>query len=508
MTGADLAGAALDFNVNLTNADLSGADLSNASFGTCFVAHGTPTLQGVACFNAETTGTIMAGAHLDSASIDNLSGVNLMGADLRSVSGPGCFTYDVIAGDDSTQTTGCVGINVSNTNLTDADLSNADLSNGSLSGATLTGATFTGTLLVPGGQTVSATSGAGAVVTWPASPSLPGATPGACAPPSGSTFPLGTSTVTCQVLDAANDVSTGTFQVTVQPFTHILLPSNGAALTGAAVLDASAADTPGITSVVFEVSGGTLNDQVVATATPTVFGWVTKWNTTSVPNGTYALQSVATDAAASTQTSNPVTVTVNNQPPATAVLIPSDGANVSGAKALLDASASSAAGIASVTFEVSGNGLTDQVVATGTPTLYGYLAQWDTTAVPNGTYTLQSVATDTVAEATTSAPISVTVDNAPPATAVLIPSNGATQSGTAALLDASASSGVTAVTYELTGGALTNQVIATGTPTLYGWLAEWNTTTVPNGTYQLTSVASYGGGVSGPSPAITVTVSN
>jgi hypothetical protein len=190
------------------------------------------------------------------------------------------------------------------------------------------------------------------------------------------------------------------------------------------------------------------------------------------------------------------------------VLIPSGGASLSGGTAHLDASASSAVGIASVTYEVSGNGLTDQVVATGTPTLYGYLAQWNTTAVPNGTYTLQSVATDTVAETTTSAPVSVTVDNAPPSTAVLIPSNGATESGTAAFLDASASANVTSVTYELTGGTLTNQVIATGTPTLYGWLSAWNTMSVPNGTYQLNSVASYGGGVSGTSPPITITVSN
>ena len=57
-------------------------------------------------------------------------------------------------------------------------------------------------------------------------------------------------------------------------------------------------------------------------------------------------------------------------------------------------------GIASVTYEVSGNGLTDKVIAHGTPTLYGWLASWNTTSVPNGTYDLQTVATDTVAETT------------------------------------------------------------------------------------------------------------
>ena len=224
MTGADLTDAALAFNVNLANADLSGASLVGASFGTCFVAQGTPTLQGVACFNPTLTGTTLAGAKLNSATIAYLSGVNLTDADLSSASGPGCFTFDVVVGDDSTKTTDCLGMNLSSANLTDANLSNADLSNASLASATLTGATFTGTSLVPPNQTVSATSGAGAPVTWPTPPSVPGASPGACTPPSGSTFPLGTSTVTCQVLDAANDVATGTFQVNVQPFTHVLAP--------------------------------------------------------------------------------------------------------------------------------------------------------------------------------------------------------------------------------------------------------------------------------------------
>ena len=89
-----------------------------------------------------------------------------------------------------------------------------------------------------------------------------------------------------------------------------------------------------------------------------------------------------------------------------------------------------------------------------------------------------------------------------------IPSSGATQSGTAALLDASASANVTSVKYELTGGTLTDQLIATATPTYYGWLAQWNTTTVPNGTYTLQSVAAYSGGVTGTSPGVTVTVAN
>src|ERR1019366_6416210 len=90
---------------------------------------------------------------------------------------------------------------------------------------------------------------------------------------------------------------------------------------------------------------------------------------------------------------------------------------------------------------------------------------------------------------------------------VVLPSNGATLSGNQ-YLDAVASSGVTRVQYEVTGGSLSDKVVATATPTIYGWLAGWNTTSVPNGTYALQSVASYAGGVSGTSPGVTITVTN
>ena len=53
---------------------------------------------------------------------------------------------------------------------------------------------------------------------------------------------------------------------------------------------------------------------------------------------------------------------------------------------------------------------------------------------------------------------------------------------------------------------LSDDVIATGTPTLYGWLAGWNTTGVANGTYTLQSVRVRG--VTGTSPPVTITVSN
>jgi hypothetical protein len=90
---------------------------------------------------------------------------------------------------------------------------------------------------------------------------------------------------------------------------------------------------------------------------------------------------------------------------------------------------------------------------------------------------------------------------------VLIPSDGATLSSSQ-YLDAGASNNVTMVEFHLTGGTLNNALIATATPTYFGWLAAWNTTTVANGTYTLQSVAYYASGASGTSTGTTITVNN
>jgi len=317
------------------------------------------------------------------------------------------------------------------------------------------------------------------------------------------------SASTCQAI-GVQETSTGSTYI-VLPMsaatTSVALPSNGATLAGSHYLDAAASDNLGVTQVNYVLSGGTYNDTVISGSTPTYFGWIGGWDTTTVPNGTYTLQSVATDVEGFSTTSAPITVTVNNPPPTTAVLLPSNEATLSGAQ-YLDAAASSLAGIKSVSFELTGGTYNNTVISGSTPTYFGWIGGWDTTTVPNGTYTLQSIATDVDGVSTTSARITITVNNPPPTTAVLVPSNGTTESGGAAILDASASASVTSVSFELTGGTLSDQVIASSTPTYFGWIGQWNTTMVPDGTYTLQSVASYAGGVTGPSAGITITVAN
>ena len=73
-------------------------------------------------------------------------------------------------------------------------------------------------LSIPLDMTVQA-SGTGAVVTFSASASdlVDGSIPITCTPASGSTFPLGTTTVTCSATDKTGNEASGSFKVTVTP---------------------------------------------------------------------------------------------------------------------------------------------------------------------------------------------------------------------------------------------------------------------------------------------------
>ena len=67
-----------------------------------------------------------------------------------------------------------------------------------------------------------------------------------------------------------------------------------------------------MTKVEFDLTGGTLNNALIATATLTNYGWLAGWDTTTVANGTYTLQSVAYYASGASGTSTGTTITVNN----------------------------------------------------------------------------------------------------------------------------------------------------------------------------------------------------
>jgi hypothetical protein len=91
-----------------------------------------------------------------------------------------------------------------------------------------------------------------------------------------------------------------------------MVPDDGAVLSGSAVLDAKASDLGDVTLVRFRATGGGLDDVLLGTATLSPYGWILSWDTTTVPDGFYALTSVAHDAAGNITTSTPTNIAVNN----------------------------------------------------------------------------------------------------------------------------------------------------------------------------------------------------
>ncbi len=104
----------------------------------------------------------------------------------------------------------------------------------------------------------------------------------------------------------------------------MLLPANGAKLSGRVILDAAASDTASVPSVPVDslvaipinqveicLTGGTIRNLAIGT-TPTLEGWIAVWKSTQVMNGTYSLHSRARNAQGHIANSADITVTVSN----------------------------------------------------------------------------------------------------------------------------------------------------------------------------------------------------
>jgi chitodextrinase len=187
--------------------------------------------------------------------------------------------------------------------------------------------------------------------------------------------------------------------------------------------------------------------------------------------------------------------------PSVALSSPADGATVSGTVAV-SATASDNVAVANVTFAVDG-------VQQGAPdTSAPYSTSINTTSLSNGTHVIRATAYD-AANNPAFAEVTVTVNNqappvdvTPPTVAFNAPVPGATVSGSVAL-DATAGDdvGVVGVKFYANGTLIGSE----DTTSPYG--VTWNTTTVANGSVQLTAVARDAAGNS-TTAAVTVTVSN
>lgn len=301
------------------------------------------------------------------------------------------------------------------------------------------------------------------------------------------------------------------------PNSQVVIPATGATVSSTrVVLDASA--SAGVTQVRFELTGGTLNDFVIATATPTIYGWIALWNSTTVVSGTYTLQSVATANGLSASSAG-IPMTVSNGTSTMSLLLPTG--TVSGTEAVFDAIGP--AGVTSVRFAYSEGGdaygnFNPGCPATGsvpeymyictisaTPTIYGWIALWNSTEVPNGSYEILGVSCGQCGFSLN--PTYVSVVN--PAATVVLPANGSTVAG-GQWFDCAPPAGYDGVQFWIDGLSLSQpQFLGDATPTYYGWLYQYIADTVTDGEYSIYCTATDpSSGANAFSPNVLVNVAN
>jgi hypothetical protein len=96
---------------------------------------------------------------------------------------------------------------------------------------------------------------------------------------------------------------------TTPPTVSITAPADGATVSAAATVTATASDNVGVVGVQFKLDGVNLGAEV--TSPP----YSISWDTSATANGSHALTAVARDAAPNSATSAPVAVTVSNAVP-------------------------------------------------------------------------------------------------------------------------------------------------------------------------------------------------
>jgi hypothetical protein len=242
------------------------------------------------------------------------------------------------------------------------------------------------TVTAPADKTVEATSGSGAAVGYAnatATDLVDGTVTATCAPPSGSTFPLGTTTVTCSATDAAGNTGEDFFDITVEDTTAPIV---------SAPADITGVEATGPSGAAVTYPGATAEDAVDGTLTAVC----APASGTTFPLGTTVVTCSATDGAGNIgQDTFSITVVDTTAP---AVTPPAD----------ITAEATSAAGAA---VSYSGAAATDIVDGSLTPTC----TPPSGSTFPLGATTVTCSATDAAGNTGTASFSITVVDTTPPA---------------------------------------------------------------------------------------------
>jgi hypothetical protein len=308
----------------------------------------------------------------------------------------------------------------------------------------------------------------------------------------------GTHTLTAVAKDTSGNTASSSVTVNVDntaPTGSVTAPATGATVSGLTPVSATASDNVAVGGVQFQLDGKNLGAE--DTAAP----YSVTWDTTTFTNGAHQLTAVVFDTAGNASTSAAVPVTVSNvdsTPPTVSMTAPAGNAALR-QTITVSATAADNVAVAGVQFYLDGNPLGAEDTASP------YSLSWDTTTVSDGGHTLSAVAWDTSGNRSIAPDptVTVTVDNTVPAVSITAPAGGSTVSGTTAVTaTASDNVGVVSIQFQIDGANLGSTITAAP------YTVTWDTTTVGNGSHQLTAVAKDAAGNTTTSAVTTVTVNN
>jgi hypothetical protein len=288
------------------------------------------------------------------------------------------------------------------------------------------------------------------------------------------------------------------------PVVAITAPAPGT-VSGTTTATATATSSVGIASVQFQLDGTNIGSAV--TTSP----YTIQWNTvTTATNGSHTLTAVAMDRLGQTTTSAGVALTVANSgpPPTASITAPSAGATVTGTSTIT-ANATSSLAVQAVQFQVDGTNFGSPVTGSGP----AYSIPWNTAALGNGPHTVSAIASDYLGQSTSSALVTVNVENGPaPSISISVPAPGASVQGASVTLTALATStlGSVSVQFQIDGVNLGSAVTGSSP-----FSTTWDSTKGGNGSHTIsatatdvlgqTKSASIMVNVTNPAPVITIT---
>ncbi|TML19511.1 MAG: hypothetical protein E6G32_12085 [Actinobacteria bacterium] len=301
--------------------------------------------------------------------------------------------------------------------------------------------------------------------------------------------PDGTATIVVVVTDMAGNSTTSPVR-TITVDNRSLVPTlddPGQYLRGVVTLTASS--DPDTVSVDFQrapAGSGTWSTITTDTSAP----FSASLDTSTLTDGLYDFRVVATDGTGNTGTSAVrANRRVDNTPPTGALTAPAPGATVGGTNVHLAASTADGAagsGVASVTYEMrpTGGGSFTTISSSTTAPFDG---TWNTTGLATGDYDLRPLIADQAGNTFTGGTVTVHVDATAPT--VVLSNPGSPLANTVTLNATVTGNGATQVAFSVSPAGA-NAWTPIGTDTAAPWSQAFDTTSVPDGLYDLRAVVS------------------